>query len=214
MHHLTGDRSVATYRDRANVHDFKKGGLPLMAVVMMLATAPAPLLAGPHHWGFGFPYLAAVEEVGGQRRLAVYEPPLRAKDCAWPTRWLDVTTDWSGVLPGGIAIGNFWPTSPGTEYLAAVRQEAGSLRVDVYAAPECFAVHPWAKLSTSLPIAVSGTFLGATAGDLLGLGRDQLMLAITSASLMSPVCCENGDAPRAGDPIGWPPTPTAVRKDA
>lgn len=179
-------------RGRESVHArgtslLVSGTARAILAIMLPAVAADSLLAGPQHWGFGFPYLAVVEEVGGQQRLAVYEPPLRAKDCVWPTRWLNASSDMTDVQAGGIAIGNFWPSSPGCEYLAAVRENTGSLYVDIYAAPEHFSTGAWSKQSTSSAITVTGSFLAATTGDLLDLGHDQLLITINVSGTITVV---------------------------
>jgi len=157
---------------------------------LVLATAlltASTALAGPHHWGFGFSYLAAIEESAGTRRLVVYEPPLRAKDFTWPARWLDRTTVLTDVPTGGLAVGNFWPSSPGKEYLATVQIASSSAYVNVYDPPEFFCVRAWTRLSTGTGTAVSGTLLATATGDLLATGKDQLILATQNGSTVNVV---------------------------
>lgn len=134
--------------------------------------------AGPQHWGFGFSYLAVIEEVDGQSRLVVYEPPMHCRDFIWPARWLDRTTVLDDVASGGIAVGDFWPEDFGKEYLVTVADSAGQLAFDVYAPPEIFATRQWEHESSSGSNPVTGTFLGATAGDLIGGSADELLVAL------------------------------------
>ncbi|MBN1511047.1 MAG: hypothetical protein JXB13_03455 [Phycisphaerae bacterium] len=150
----------------------------LVAAMVLVAAAAEPAQGGPQHWGYGFSYLAAIEEADGGRRLVVYEPPMFAQDCTWPSRWLDRTTVLSDVPAGGMAIGDYWPGSFGREYLTTVRLTGGSLVVSVYEPPEYFTTDAWALKSTSTGVAVAGTLLGATAGDLRNLNKDQLLVAM------------------------------------
>ncbi len=133
--------------------------------------------AGPQHWGFGFSYFAALEEVGGQRRLVVYEPPLRAKDGMWPSRWIDRTTSFDDVPVGGLTVGNFWPASFGTDHIVAIRVVGSQVFMYVYEPPQHFAVRQWSQKSVSTGVSISGTFLGAAGGNPRGATKDQLLIA-------------------------------------
>lgn len=146
--------------------------LCVVAVVSVCVCHP-----GPQHWGFGFSYLAALEELAGQRRLVVYEPPLRAKDGVWLSRWIDRTTSFEDVPVGGLTVGNFWPSSFGTDHLAVVRLVGGQVIVHVYEPPQCFAVRQWSQKSVSNAASISGNFLGATAGNPRASAKDQLLIA-------------------------------------
>jgi len=151
-------------------------GCACVWVVLIIGTRG--VLAGPQHWGFGFSYLAAIEDTPEGRRLAVYEPPLRAKDGPWACRWLDRTTGFADVASGGAAIGNFWPSSFGREHLVVVTAGEGAVTLRTYEPPEVFAVGPWTLKATSGAVGISGAFLGATAGNLRGLAKDQLVVAL------------------------------------
>lgn len=155
--------------------------LLLLASVAILVSGRGAL-AGPQHWGFGFPYLVTIEDVGGAKRLVAFEPPLFAQDCTWPVRWLDRTTGFAEVAPGSFAVGNFWPGNFAKEYLATVALSGGNLTVRVYEPPECFSTAAWTLRATSGPIPVSGTLLGVAAGDLRNLNKDQLLVALQSGS--------------------------------
>lgn len=149
-----------------------------IAVICVIGPELSPAFAGPQHWGFGFSYLAAIEDVGGARRLVVYEPPLFCRDATWPARWLDRETDFGALTPGAIAVGDYFPSSFGTEYLAGVRVEGGNLYVDIYQPPQVFRTGSWTKTATSAAIPVTGTLLGATAGELRYTGEDQILVAL------------------------------------
>ncbi len=151
--------------------------LAFAALSLFRVTLPTAA-AGPQHWGFGFSYLAAIEEVAGARRLIVYEPPLIAQDVTWPSRWLDRTTVLTDVPSGGLAIGDFFPAAFTNDYLTTIRQISGQLTMKLYAAPEFFSTRAWTLKSTSTGVAVTGTFLGAAAGDLRGVGKDQLAVVL------------------------------------
>jgi len=164
--------------------------------VALLLTAP--VLAGPQHWGFGFGYLAAVEEdAAGQRALCVYEPPVRVKDCEWLLRWRDTSGQYAHVVPGGVAVGDFWPQGMGgKEYLVLINHtEADGYSVQVLDPPEVFSDRAWRVLNRwpSTPLTgraaqagpglqppllhLGGTAVVASAaGAVLGLGRDPLVV--------------------------------------
>ena len=135
--------------------------------------------AGPQHWGFGFGYLVTVEQnERGQRALSVYEPPLRVKDGAWLLRWRDTSEQYKDVIPGGIAVGNFWPQPMGKEHVVALRPGGKGIELIVLDAPESFSRQPWRMLGRSDYSSNTNdgaTLCGATAGDLLGRGADQLI---------------------------------------
>src|ERR1019366_4146608 len=136
-------------------------------------------LAGPQHWGFGFGYLVTVEQnERGQRALSVYEPPLRVKDGAWLLRWRDTSEQYKDVIPGSVAVGNFWPQPMGKEHVVALRSGEKGVELMVLGAPESFSRKPWPLLGRS-DYSTSkderDTMRGLTAGDLLGRGADQLI---------------------------------------
>lgn len=134
----------------------------------------SPALAGPQHWGFGFGYLVTVEQnERGQRALSVYEPPLRVKDGAWLLRWRDTSEQYKDVIPGAVAVGNFWPQPMGKEHVVALRSGEKGVELMVLDAPESFSRRPWHLLGRS-DYSTSkderDTLRGLTAGDLLGQG--------------------------------------------
>ena len=114
---------------------------------MMLPRADRAV-AGPQHWGFGMSYLATLRKLADRTALVVYEGPLRAKNATWIPRWIDRTTDFSNVVPGGMAIGNFWPADQGKEYLVVISQEGPKVTLRVLEPPEVFRVGPWAEKSS------------------------------------------------------------------
>jgi len=131
-------------------------------------------LAGPQHWGSGYPYLATLEEQAGRTQLMVYEGPLRAKNGPWLLRWIDDSTHYAAALPGGLAIGNFWPGKIGTEYLVVLAGRDGAVSIEAYKAPEVFCARPWELVSTGV-VAVSEV-VATAAGDPCGRGRDELIV--------------------------------------
>ncbi len=131
-------------------------------------------LAGPQHWGSGYPYLATLEEQAGRTQLMVYEGPLRAKNGPWLLRWIDDSTHYAAALPGGLAIGNFWPGKIGTEYLVVLAGRDGAVSIEAYKAPEVFCARPWELVSTGM-VAVSEV-VATAAGDPCGRGRDELIV--------------------------------------
>jgi hypothetical protein len=178
--------------------------LPFVALSLMGAVAA---WAGPQHWGFGFSYLAALEEVDGVRRLVVYEPPLHATDEVWPSRWIDRDTDYSAVPAGGLAVGDFWPGPFSREYLATVTLADANLTVGVYEPPEYFAVRPWTLKATSTPIPVTGTILGATAGNIRNQAKDQLLVAMDDGGAVKIVMLS---APASPTSTAWTKAAEAV----
>lgn len=138
-----------------------------------------PVIAGPQHFGFGQGYFVALEQVGTTRRLAVYETPIRAKDGTWITRWMDRTTDFSQVLPGGLAVGDFFPADVGKERVALVSQTGGIYSFKVLNPPEYFCTGSWsAAVSGQADQPLTGTFLGTSAGDLTAIGKDSLLVLL------------------------------------
>jgi hypothetical protein len=148
----------------------------LCAAILGFASAA---LAGPQHWGFGFGYLVTVEQnERGQRALSVYEPPLRVKDGVWLLRWRDTSEHYKDVIPGGVAVGNFWPQPMGKEHVVALRSGEKGVELMVLDAPESFSRQPWRLLGQSDYSSNKDdrdTLRGVTAGDLLGRGADQLI---------------------------------------
>jgi hypothetical protein len=182
--------------------------LPLLLLIAGLTPAA---VAGPQHWGFGFGYLVTLEENDqGTRVLSVYEPPVHIKDADWLLRWRDASGQYQEALPGGLAVGNFWPeTMGGKEYLVALCQTKDrGLVVRVYDPPEVFSTRAWKMLGE---VAASEeqrkanipplTHLGGNevvacgAGDVLGLGRDQLCV----------LAVQPGDTPRYSLGLYTPP---------
>lgn len=150
-----------------------------LAALGAFACVSPPALSGPQHFGFGQGYFVALEQVGDQRRLAVYETPIRAKDATWLTRWLDRTTNLAQILPGGLAVGNFWPADVGKERVVVVSQSGGTYTLKAMNPPEYFATDAWSvaltgQASQTLP----ATFLGAAAGDLDSTGKDTVLLLL------------------------------------
>jgi hypothetical protein len=43
------------------------------------------------------------------------------KDGAWLLRWRDTSEQYKDVIPGAVAVGNFWPQPMGKEYVVALR---------------------------------------------------------------------------------------------
>src|SRR5512142_822245 len=99
--------------------------------------------AGPSHYGFGQGYLAAIESTPSGNRLAVYEPPLRAKNTNWFPRWLDRSHTFDNVLPGGLAVGDFWPSDFGKAWLVTVSQSGPNASLKVLEPPETVSTKPW-----------------------------------------------------------------------
>ncbi len=197
----------------------------LMLATILLTSSPFAA-AGPQHWGFGFGYLVTIEDDGaGGRVLCVYEPPLRVKDGPWLLRWRDASGQYADVLPGGLAVGDFWPQPMGKEYVVTIGETAEQgIVVRVYDPPETFSTRPWKRLgevgSTRIPrpadargpVAGEGQWsppllhlggnklLATAAGDILGLGRDQLIVLAVSPSgkaslgVYAPPAWPDGDA--------------------
>lgn len=131
--------------------------------------------AGVQHWGLGQGFLAAVQTVNGQSRVAVYAAPMRAKDATWIVRWLPAT-DAGGIVPGGLAVGDFWPGDTGSDRLALVRKDAKGLELQVWEPPQTFSNRPWnvvgrLRLSETAVVAMC-------AGDPTGAGRDVVLLLV------------------------------------
>lgn len=161
----------------------KIAGAILLIALLFLALGGAD--AGPQHWGFGMSYLATLRQMGDRTCLVVYEGPIRAKNTAWIPRWIDRTTDFSNVVPGGIVVGSFWPSSTGLgakDHLVTIAQAGTTLTIRTHEPPECFAVAQWTlRRSVSLTLS-SGSVIAAAAGDVLGLLEDQLLLLVRTGT--------------------------------
>ena len=100
------------------------------------------------------------------------------KDGAWLLRWRDTSEQYKDVIPGGVAVGNFWPQPMGKEHVVALRSGAKGVELMVLGAPESFSRQPWRLLGRSDYSSNKDdrdTLRGVTAGDLLGRGADQLI---------------------------------------
>jgi hypothetical protein len=137
--------------------------------------------ADPQHWGMGFSYLVTVERDGPKNRLVVYAPPLRAKDAVWIARWVDASDSFKDLVAGGLAVGDFWPANFGKEYLAALTKDSqGDVWIKLFEPPEVFSTKPW-RLVVQFRFGKRNV-IAATAGDLLGKGRDQLIVITKETS--------------------------------
>lgn len=171
-----------------------------MSAALLLA---GHALAGPQHWGFGFGYLVTVEEdATGLRALCVYEPPMRVKEGEWLLRWRDTSAHYTHVVPGGLAVGDFWPQGMGgKEYLVLISHTADTgFSIQVLDPPEVFSTRAWRVLNTwpsqlrTGQAAQTGwpgrtsplrhlegkAVVASAAGDILGVGRDQLVVLAVS----------------------------------
>jgi hypothetical protein len=137
-----------------------------------------PAWSGPQHWGSGYPYLAVMRKIDtlGNMELMVYEPPLRAKNATWISRWTNRDSNYKNAIPGGVVVGNFWPGDFGKDYLVVLYQNLTQLSIKVFEPPEFFTTKNWSNVSSKNLSIVN--CLAATAGDLLGQGRDQLILLL------------------------------------
>lgn len=151
----------------------------LLASFLMLSAVSS--FAGPQHWGSGYPYLVRVERSSAGARLCVYEPPLRAKDCVWLRRWVDSGKRYNAVLPGGVAVGDFWPAGVSKEYSVLLTKTSAGAEAVVAEAPEMFGTMPW-RWSSGTALKLEGTVVQCSAGDLLGQKRDQLLVLTSGAN--------------------------------
>lgn len=135
----------------------------------------ASAFAAPQHFGFGQGYLATVQSVGGESRLVVHAAPLRAKDGGWLLRWVDRHTDLGSVVPGGVAVGDFWPKTMGRDYLALVDRAGAGFSVRVLQAPEVFSDRKWDEVGRWRLEGAADVFQAA-AGRPWGGEADQLLL--------------------------------------
>ncbi|MFQ3667914.1 MAG: hypothetical protein SNJ74_07555 [Fimbriimonadaceae bacterium] len=145
----------------------------LAAVVA--ASIAASAAAAPQHFGFGQGYLATVQSVEGRPRLVVHAAPLRAKDGEWLLRWVDGETDFRNVVPGGVAVGDFWPKTMGRDYLALLERTAAGASVRVLQAPETFSTRPWDPVGSWDLAGATGVYQAA-AGRPWGGEADHLVL--------------------------------------
>lgn len=150
-------------------------------VSVLTVSVGSAALAGPSHWGFGQGYLATIEKTPSGNRLAVYEAPLRAKNTAWFTRWIDSSRTYQDVVPGGLAVGDFWPRASGKAWLVTVSQDGPRANLRVLEPPEMFSERPWNTVATATVDAANVT--GAAAADVLGEDSDQLILLSANRSL-------------------------------
>ena len=168
------------WRARVNV-------IVIALTVMAASLGVNPCLAGPQHWGSGYPYLIAMERHDGQDVLVAYEGPLRCKDAGWIERWVDSSGSLAGLVRGGMACGDFWPGEFGTDYLAALVGDGATVTLKVLAPPEVFSTGPWTVMHTATLDVAAASIRGVCAGDLLGRKSDQvLVLAGQKIYLVAP----------------------------
>lgn len=172
------------------------------AVLLLVLGVNDRILAGPQHWGSGYPYLAVIERDGKNARLAVYEPPMRAKTAQWLCRWTDAHPRYQTVLPGAMVIGDFWPADTGREYLCIAQKAKHGNELTLLQAPERFSTAPWTVVGSSSASIPNLKWLAA--GDLLGKGRDQLVaIILLGKGRYEAVLIEPAIGPRAAQwPIG------------
>jgi DNA-binding beta-propeller fold protein YncE len=151
---------------------------PALACLILLALTTAGK-AGPIHWGSGYPYMVTVERGANVSRLCAYEAPIRAKNAEWLRRWVDTGTRYNGVVPAGVAVGNFFPQPTGKEYAALITNTKTGNNLVLASAPEVFGTLPW-TWSKPAPIAFRGTLVQLAAGDPLGTKKDHLLALTTS----------------------------------
>ena len=133
-------------------------------------------IAGPQHWGSGYPYLIALQSQGDKEALVAFEGPLRCKDADWIARWVDTSNSLSGLVRDGIACGDFWPGEFGTEYLAGLVKNSTTVTLRVLVPPEVFSTKPWKVIRTSRLEIDPENMRGVCAGDVLGRKSDQLLV--------------------------------------
>ena len=168
-----------------------------LAMTALIAIAfPRSASAGPQHWGSGYPYLMAVETHGSRAALVAYEPPMRAKETTWISRWIGESGNLKGLVPGGLTAGDFWPGDFGTDYVVGVVRSGSGHLVKILKAPEVFSTKPWAVVSTGkLPVS---DVVALSTGDLLGKKSDQLITASKTSrglvlSVIAPPAAPSGD---------------------
>ncbi|HOC32443.1 MAG TPA: hypothetical protein PKK84_09390, partial [Armatimonadota bacterium] len=151
---------------------------PALACLILLALTTAGK-AGPIHWGSGYPYMVTVERGAKVSRLCAYEAPIRVKNAEWLRRWVDEGSRYNAVVPGGVAVGNYFPKPTGKEYAALVTQSKTGNNLVLASAPEMFGSMPW-TWSKPAPISFRGTLVQLAAGDPLGTKKDHLLALTTS----------------------------------
>lgn len=152
----------------------------LFGVVAAALSASAP--AAPQHFGFGQGYLATVQSVEGRARLVVHAAPLRAKDGEWLLRWVDRQTELGSVIPGGVAVGDFWPKTMGRDYLALVDREAGGVSVRVLQAPEVFSDRAWDLVGAWRLEGAAGVYQAAAGRPWGGQADNLVLLSVVDGS--------------------------------
>ena len=158
-----------SWRARVNV-------IVIALAVLAASLGISPCLAGPQHWGSGYPYLIMMERHGDKDVLVAYEGPLRCKDAEWIKRWVDSSGSLAGLVRGGLACGDFWPGEFGTEYLAALVKDGSAVTLKVLLPPEVFSTSPWTVIHTRTLDVDAASIRGVCAGDLLGRKSDQLLV--------------------------------------
>jgi hypothetical protein len=134
-------------------------------------------VAGPQHWGSGYPYLVTLEQNAKGRQLVAYEAPLRAKNATWIRRWVDSNPAYKKVA-GPMAVGDFWPSGVSREYLTLLVNSAGKPSIQLIEAPEMFGTTPWTWLGKT---AIGTGIKQLDAADLLGQNKDQLIALTPNA---------------------------------
>lgn len=141
----------------------------------------APSIAGPQHWGSGYPYLVTIERDARGAKLSAYEAPLRAKNAIWIRRWVDAGARYNSVLPGGVAVGDFWPAGVSKEYAVLLTKSPTGTSAVLAEAPEMFGTMPW-KWASASHIKFQGKIIQSATGDILGEKKDQLLVLTSGAT--------------------------------
>lgn len=141
MHHLSLTRQIVA------------------AIVVITGLLVSHLHAAPSLWGHGHPYIVALEDNAAiyttRYALVAYDTPPRAKsDGEFLSRFIWQDAALANVLPGGLAVGDFWPptsaSGAGQEYLAMARRYGNAISVEVYRAPGVYGTRAWGLQSSTL----------------------------------------------------------------
>lgn len=175
----------------------------LAITAALIALSITATLAGPQHWGSGYPYLIAIRQIDKSAdMLQAYELPLRAKDATWITRWTD-RKGLKGCAAQFAATGDFWPKNFGTEYLAAIIPNPNGASVWIFEAPQVFGTYSWKlvnKAKLQFPKNLQNArIIGSTTGDLLKIKRDQIIITAQTNAGINIVAFIPPDNPKASE---------------
>lgn len=158
---------------------------PRLCARILIVFGALTTVAAPSYYGFGFPHIIALEHNAelytSSYAIVAYDTPIRAKnEGTFLSRFVWQDPAFSQVVTGGVAVGNFWPSTDTREYMMLMRRYGTTLSGEVYRAPGVYSTRGWNKKS-------SAHFGNATAGgenDIVCIAAGNVLPQFTGAELL------------------------------